>query len=256
MRVMSFNVRGALHLDGLNAWPLRRHLVENLIRVYRPNIIGFQEVLWPAYRFLTRKLFGYANVSGNRTGHWLFAARNPVFYSRREFASHGAGAFWLSATPERRSLPSGAQQVRGATWVSLFEGERRFFLVNTHFDHGGPAARETAAQVILDRLRFLGWPRVPAIVLGDFNADADGPVHAAFLAAGFRDTFLDAGHCDENGVFTYHGFQGGLFPGEGRIDWILCSGPLHVARATIVRDAAPPLYPSDHYPVLADLYWQ
>ena len=41
-----------------------------------------------------------------------------------------------------------------------------------------------------------------------------------------------------------------------RVDWILTrdgTRHLHTSSSTIVRDAAPPLYPSDHYPVVSEL---
>ena len=48
---------------------------------------------------------------------------------------------------------------------------------------------------------------------------------------------------------TFHGFKG--TPGAARIDWILISAPWKVSRMATVDDGRPPLYPSDHYGVLA-----
>jgi exonuclease III len=60
---------------------------------------------------------------------------------------------------------------------------------------------------------------------------------------------------------TFHGFRGRGYSVNGdqsawRLDWILArSGArsVSVKSCAIVRQAVPPLYPSDHYPVVADL---
>lgn len=45
-----------------------------------------------------------------------------------------------------------------------------------------------------------------------------------------------------------------------RIDWILvrdgASCPARIASCDILRRARPPVYPSDHYPVIADIELQ
>lgn len=41
-----------------------------------------------------------------------------------------------------------------------------------------------------------------------------------------------------------------------RVDWILARGgnhPLQMVASAIVRDEAPPTYPSDHYPVINEI---
>jgi endonuclease/exonuclease/phosphatase family metal-dependent hydrolase len=106
--------------------------------------------------------------------------------------------------------------------------------------------------LILSRLTALGWPQIPAVLCGDFNAGPTSREHALLLQAGFRDTWIDCGHPD---AATFHGFRGAAAVGEDRIDWILSSGALRPLRVTLIRDAQPPRYPSDHYPVMADLGW-
>jgi len=59
-----------------------------------------------------------------------------------------------------------------------------------------------------------------------------------------------------------HAFAGAAYRPDGwrrdfwRIDWILvrAGGPgLRVSTCRNLRDAAPPRFPSDHYPVVADV---
>ena len=52
---------------------------------------------------------------------------------------------------------------------------------------------------------------------------------------------------------TFHGFRG--TPGQARIDWILFRGPWSVKSARTVTANQDGRYPSDHFPVLAELEW-
>jgi hypothetical protein len=80
-------------------------------------------------------------------------------------------------------------------------------------------------------------------------------------AHGFADTFLAVGGEDSAASFTFHGFEGARYwPARhhmaGRIDWILTLDGAHPVRTLtclIARDQAPSMYPSDHYPVVADV---
>jgi endonuclease/exonuclease/phosphatase family metal-dependent hydrolase len=260
LRVMSFNLRGALSPDGWNAWPLRRRLVRRLLAAHRPTILAAQEVVWPVERELGAALRGHARVRGGLTGRRLLGVRNPLFVDGSALVVERQGGLWLSDTPDRFSVAAGARLARGATWavVRARASGRPIIFVNTHLDHEGAAARAQGVAVILGALERLGWPRVPAVLAGDFNANAGEALHASLLAAGFVDTWLAAGGDDDDQAFTFHGFTGRRVPPDRRIDWVLASPALRVVGAAIVRDAEPgwigggPRFPSDHFPVMAD----
>ncbi|MDP9411117.1 MAG: hypothetical protein M3P70_11565 [Actinomycetota bacterium] len=101
-------------------------------------------------------------------------------------------------------------------------------------------------------------------VTSDFNCRPGSPPYQVFEEAGFTDTFRAAGNEDADGVYTFHAFRGKhLSPGDtdkptGRIDWILTrddAGQITVRSHEILRDGDEETgrYPSDHYPVLAEL---
>jgi hypothetical protein len=80
-------------------------------------------------------------------------------------------------------------------------------------------------------------------------------------AYGFADTFLAAGGEDSAASFSFHGFEGARYWAAnhhmaGRIDWILTldgASSVQTTERLIARDAEPPVYPSDHFPIVADL---
>lgn len=73
--------------------------------------------------------------------------------------------------------------------------------------------------------------------------------------------FLVGGGEDSEASHTFHGFEGGQYWAArhhmaGRIDWILTldgEETLRTLSCMIAHDQEPPVYPSDHYPVVSDL---
>lgn len=265
--VMSFNVRGAVHDDGDNRWDQRADLNVKTILKAAPDVIGFQEFMQGNQADYERALEAYDYRLGPRVsinearGTW----EHPAIYWRRDrYSLLADGAFYLNETPEHYAMDWGTQNGRGLTWVRLRDqtADVEFAFVNTHFDHISGEARLKSARLVCreaDRL-FAG---LPIIITGDFNTtphhqDADGSAFDVFVAAGFRDAF-NAATPEDASATTFHGFQGAAYPGpDGRIDWILYRDPAQRLTATqtaILRDAAPPLYPSDHYPVLTAFAW-
>jgi endonuclease/exonuclease/phosphatase family metal-dependent hydrolase len=170
-----------------------------------------------------------------------------------------AGGFWLSETPERFSKSWDTAQTRSLNWalLRLLPGGEGFLHLNTHLDHrSGPARREGAELIVLWLERT--GVGVPVVLTGDFNCEPGSDTYKVFARAGFADAHLLVGNEPAN---TFHSFKGERYrprPGrEGRIDWILLrDGTRHrwIARSyEVVRDAQPPVFPSDHYPVLASL---
>lgn len=262
LRVMTFNVRGARFEDAANAWPNRAALNVATIREQRPDLIGFQEVQPGNLLAYLDQLGDYALLPGpavsdpNPNGHEY----NTIAWRRQRFEPLETGAFYLSRTPDRWSGDWDTSNVRAANWVKLrcADTGHAVLHLNTHLDHRSELARHEGSKLILRKLDEINRDGLPAIITGDFNCPATRcAAYEHFMQAGFADAYIAAGQPDGIDVNTYHGFGGWNIPEiGGRIDWILAKAGDHsiaVEGCTIIRDAAPPLYPSDHYPVLAIL---
>jgi len=268
LRVMSFNVRGASHRDGINAWPDRAEINVRTIKTYAPDLIGLQEVHAPNLEVYERDLPGYERIMGPAYGTDTLEEFAAIFYDAGRFEKLDAGGFWLSDTPEESSASWGNEVVRSANWAVL--RCRRtgvaFLHANTHLDHMSERARVEGNRLIVhqtgETAEAHGHP--PTIVTGDFNCKPGSAPYEVFRDHGFTDTFHDAGNTDDEDAHTFHAFKGSRFkPSDtdkpfGRIDWILLrdtAGRFGVMGHQIPRDADEEagLYPSDHYPVLADL---
>ena len=268
LRVMSFNVRGASHRDGINAWEGRARLNVETIKRYAPALIGLQELHAPNLEVYKRDLPGYDRILGPAYGTETVEEFAAIFYDAARFERLDAGGFWLSDTPEQSSASWGNEVVRSANWAFLRcrNSGVAFLHANTHLDHSSERARVEGNKLIVrqteETLENHGRP--PTIVTGDFNCRPGSAPYRVFREHGFTDTFLAAGNEDDEVAYTFHAFRGtGFKPSDtdkpfGRIDWILLkdtAGRFELLSHQIVRDADEEtgLYPSDHYPVLADL---
>jgi endonuclease/exonuclease/phosphatase family metal-dependent hydrolase len=263
---MSFNVRGSFRdRDTPNAWPERAALNVETIGRYAPEMIGFQELQSGNVETYRKTLPRYDYVSGPEYGNGARPSLNAIFFDPERLRLLGTGGFWLSDTPERYSSSWGSRVVRSANWA-YFELSGLFLLhLNTHLDHVSKAARVEGSRLILRRVAELlerYGAGTPVVVTGDFNCRPGTPTHRNFVGGGFVDTYLATGNDDGVDAHTFHAFEGSHYRnarsglGPQRIDWILLRDPggrLRLTTHSIVRDHAGETYPSDHYPVVADL---
>jgi endonuclease/exonuclease/phosphatase family metal-dependent hydrolase len=79
------------------------------------------------------------------------------------------------------------------------------------------------------------------------NARADDPPLAVFKSGLLRDSYRDVSD-DEGRTMHHYGERLG-----GKIDYVLCDPNWRVLGADVVTDRPFGTWPSDHYPVRADL---
>ncbi len=279
LRVMTFNIRGSFHADGANAWEKRAPLSIEVIQRYKPDLIGFQECDGGNLLTYQQHLSGYTRLLGAEIEppeeEGEPSSYNAIFWRPERLILLETGSFWLSETPEVASSSWNAFSPRLATWARFqLAPDRELLHLNAHLDHISEEAREKSAQLIVQRLHALLTPQTALVITGDFNCNPDDPVHQTFAASGLTDAYLATGHHDiEHAVATIsqpedvysntvHSYgwskkssSGAKRRGSMRFDWILygdATGALQPLSCEIIRDAQPPVYPSDHYPVVAE----
>jgi endonuclease/exonuclease/phosphatase family metal-dependent hydrolase len=274
LRVVTFNVRNCTAPDQHNRWEHRRGLVVEALHRHDADLIGLQETRWSQVTFLREQLcdggdYGCVGVGRDdgRDDHEGAGEFAPIFFRRSRFEKLAEGHFWLSETPEVvGSKGWDAALPRIVSWVRLRDrhGGRTIRHLNTHLEYTGVRARQASAKLLRQRIATLD--ATDALVLtGDFNDGEGSETYEALLSAGGADEaiLVDAYRavhprgraaspesCNEG---TYHGFDGrGQWQ---RIDWVLCRRPLMPRAAAIDRWNLAGRYPSDHFPVVADLAW-
>lgn len=252
LRVMTFNVRYPNPDDGANRWADRRALFVATVRAADPDVIGTQELFQAQGDDIVRALprfrwFGCDRFGGHADEHM------GIVYRRDRLRLLRHGRFWLSPTPSRPgSLGWGATLPRMANW-GVFETRAtprwRFLLLDTHLanrDSEDAVARQRSAALIARRLPALAHG-LPIVLTADLNAVPDSAAHrrlTALLTDVWEQAELRAGPAG-----TFHDFTG--VPGD-RIDYILVRGFRPVS-ARVLTDHDGARYPSDHFPVVADL---
>ncbi|GAB5494225.1 MAG: endonuclease/exonuclease/phosphatase family protein [Phototrophicaceae bacterium] len=258
-RVMSFNIRGAFHDDGENEWDKRRALNIATIKKYNPDIIGFQEVqegnIVDYKAALTEYEYELGFISIRKTEQYH---QIPIFWNPSRFEKLDTGGFYLSETPHKWSLGWDSTLIRAVTWVKLrdFQNDIEFIVLNTHYPHerDTDTTRANCSTLIIEQLAKIA-PNLPQIVTADFNAHPTSHAYKLFIDHDYVDSYIVAGETQDYN--TFHGFQGDAYEWQvGRIDWILTKDSnkqLISKSAQVIFDAKPPIYPSDHYPILAEL---
>jgi endonuclease/exonuclease/phosphatase family metal-dependent hydrolase len=255
---MTFNIRGAIYDDGANCWRQRAALNVRTIQQHAPDLIGLQEAHLENLAYYRQHLPAYVIEKGYPYNNQEPYQYTSLLWNPARLQLHQSGGFWLSKTPDTLSGSWNTACFRSATWI-IFEwlpSGQKFLQVNTHLDHVSELARQEGAHLIIEKTAQMmkTYAVSKMIITGDFNCVPGSTAYRVFQQAGFVDTFP----ADGPQAITFHAFQGLTYspkPQESdRIDWILLHGwDGRASSCEIIRDAEPPLYPSDHYPVLADI---
>jgi endonuclease/exonuclease/phosphatase family metal-dependent hydrolase len=249
LRVMTFNVRFDSPDDAPDGtWAKRREAAMEVVRTHRPDVVGMQEAMGHQVEDVRAGLPGY-EFFGRPRDLSVHAEYVPLLWRRERFEAEQTGVFWLSETPEvEGSKGWDADNPRVATWAVLREvaSSRAFLVVNTHLDRWGELARRSGAELLVSRAaeRFAG---MPLIVTGDMNESYGDPALNVFASALLRDGYADVAD-DAPPTIHHYGERYGR-----KIDFVLCDPNWKALGAQIIRDRPDGQWPSDHFPVTADL---
>ncbi|RMD74629.1 MAG: endonuclease/exonuclease/phosphatase family protein [Lentisphaerae bacterium] len=259
LRVMSFNLRHGTADDGPNSWIHRKSFVIDIIRQFSPDILGLQEALHSQLEELIPGLPQYGRCGVGREG----GSRGEycaILYRRKRLDLKASETFWLSETPAIPSVSwhSNCPRICTVGLFALRQSGRTLRVYNTHLDNHSQEAREKGMQVIIRHMTGQ-HPEGPLILLGDFNVEADNALFsllkektdvAASPVPELADTFRVC-HPTEHAAGTFHAFTG---RDDGpRIDYIFVNRQIRPVGAGILRMNRNGHYPSDHFPIVAEL---
>jgi endonuclease/exonuclease/phosphatase family metal-dependent hydrolase len=255
IRLMTYNIRLDLASDGANAWPQRRDWVAAQIKWLQPDIFGMQEVLPNQKADLDAALPHYRIFGGGRDDGKNKGESSPIGFDPRRFELLDHGLYWLSPTPSEPSKGWDAAYNRVATWARLrVRGTSQVILaVNTHWDHIGTVARRESALQISRWIESNARRCEQVMLFGDFNsAIGDEPLRSIQSSLGLRDARAVSKSAPFGPANTFNGFES--VPAEHRvIDHFLLGKQVEVARYMVLSQIIDGRWPSDHFPVLADV---
>lgn len=183
----------------------------------------------------------------------------PILYRKERIRRVREGILRLSAPADDPiSILRGDWLPRAVTWTRFETADGEPFTVyNTHFDWM-PWMGKRSCRLLREHLDRT-WDGAPQIVLGDFNVELDGDAAQFLTSMDFapgslpplRSAWDEAERCEGPEETCHLGTGEGL--STGRTDHILVRGALGIERVVTVDDHEEGRYPSDHYPVVADL---
>jgi endonuclease/exonuclease/phosphatase family metal-dependent hydrolase len=256
VKVMSYNIRLDVKSDGENQWDKRKDKVAALMNYYEADFIGGQEVQHHQLQYLIEHLNGYAYIGVGRDDGKEAGEYSCIFYKKDKYDVLEQNTFWLSATPDSVSMGWDAVCHRVCTY-GLFKDKKtrkKFWVLNTHFDHIGTTARLESAKLINKKIEELNKDKnYPVILSGDFNSKPD-EAPAQYMTSKLQNARVISEQPPYGPLDTWEAFQFDKKP-EGCIDYIFVAKneKLSVKKFATITDSYDKKYPSDHLPILATI---
>lgn len=251
MRVMTFNLKTESIFEFKNPWKKRKETVLKIIDNYSPDILGVQELTKKMAKDMEQRIDEKYNIIGDFRSKSLSAERNDLLI-KKEHDILSYNTFWLSENPHKHG---------SSIWYAMFPRICTTALIkisdgnilrvyNTHLDCGVPKAREYQVKKLREAIiKNDEKEAVPILVMGDFNAKPNSKAIKDFNRQyGEKKKFAS--------VYTGKTTTMGKFKGKEKglpIDYIFMSNEFKAIHSEIVRYNDDGCYPSDHYPICADL---
>ena len=240
IKVMTFNLRIDIPVDGDNQWRFRIPSVKAMIEKHQPDILMLQETTPAMLKDLNQleNVYGYYYVGRNADYQ---GEGCPIYYRKQDWRLKLADTIWLSQTPRTPgSMDEEEGYPRIASMIVLQHSSGvRFRFVNTHLAYRSKRAKDLNQKVLFDFIQ--NFPeRIPTILGGDFNEE----IH---VINKYRTRDFAFALNSEHGP-TIHDFKGGQ--GTAQIDHLLYQPSFLLSDVVIDRQLSLDRLPSDHYPVI------
>lgn len=256
LNVATYNLRYDNPGDSLDSWKNRCPVIASLVQFNNFDIFGTQEGLKHQLENLKSLLPQYDYIGVGRTDGKDAGEHSAIFYKKDKFKLNEKGNFWLSTNTSSPNVGWDAALPRICSWGKFTDVSSHFtfYFFNVHFDHKGVQARRESAKLILEKIREIAG-KTPCILTGDFNVDETDESYSLLSNSGIlRDAYIiTSERFAPNGTFNSFDVSG---KPVGRIDHIFLTEQFSVLRYGILTNTYNGHYPSDHFPVMAQVVWK
>ncbi|MDN3588817.1 endonuclease/exonuclease/phosphatase family protein [Pedobacter aquatilis] len=249
----TFNIRYDNPMDSGNLWVERAPVVSNLIRFHKFDILGVQEALKNQLKDIGSRLPEYDVYGKGRDDGKDGGEHSAILFKKDRFKLIKSGDFWLSETPDK---PSKGWDVtccnRICSWVYLqdLKTNKQLYVFNVHYDHQGKVARQESSKLILLKIAEIAGS-IPTLLTGDFNGGRDSEWYQRLATSGkVTDVYSKVKFPYANNS-SANGFK--MPKGQTVIDHIFMTNQFSASRWGILTDTYYGKFPSDHFPVLAEV---
>jgi len=252
LRIATYNLRYNNPGDGADAWPNRKEMVKDLVRYHDFDVFGTQEGFREQLKGVA-ELPGYAFVGRGRDDGKEAGEHSAIFYKKARLQLLQTGDFWLSQTPDRPGKGWDATCCnRICTWAQFkdLQTGQVFYFFSVHFDHEGVEARRQSGLLMVQKIKEIA-KNAPVVCVGDLNSTPDTE-QVKTIETLLGDARELTQHPAYGPVGTFQGFELNA-PLTDRIDYIFVSRGSTVLSYAVLTDSMRGHYPSDHFPVLAEV---
>ena len=254
IKVMTYNIRCGFCEDSsdVNNWSKRKYLVAYLIKNHNPDLIGLQEAEMFQVNELIEMLdeydwYGVSREDGKEGGE-----STAILYRTKRFLPEQKQTLWLSETPGIVSKGWDAMFKRTVTIIKLKDlvSLKEFYYLNTHLDHIGENARTESSKLLVNEIGKYSTD-YPVILTGDFNYTSTAEGYKIITSKLFDSKYSSKTE-SVGGNITFNGFGNDIKP-DNKIDFIFVNDNVEVLNHTTDTTTFNGLYPSDHFPVIAEI---
>jgi endonuclease/exonuclease/phosphatase family metal-dependent hydrolase len=241
IKIMSFNIRIDVLVDGKYAWPYREQRVLSFIEKEKPDLLGIQEAGPHMVKSLKHHLKDYDIYVLPRDER---GESTPVLVKKNAFKIKESHTIWLTETPHVPSNIVGSNHPRIATYLVLETKDgKKINFFNTHLDYTGDEVtlkQVTHLHTYIQNIEAKYQSHT--IITGDFNSYPDTKT-VKYLEQFYQSCFKD----ESTHQLTFHGFSENQ---HGKpIDYILFSKDFAATHFNIHHHEMKEHYLSDHYPI-------
>ena len=264
IKIGSYNLLGSYPREAEFS-ETRAQMASDLVHYRDFDVIGMQEAqFWQMEPMVQRGI--YAKNGVNVCGETPALKRrwsNIILYKKEKFTLLESGTFWLSDTPEEKSIAKewGEKQYRNCNWVKLKDKNsgKEFYFFNTHFGLS-PKARLNAAKLFVKKIKEIAGDS-DFFCSGDFNTPSSEKATLSELTkSGYlRDSWAisEIPPYGPKGTFICMLYNKRINNSKEvenptlKIDYLFVSKAVKVLKCAAISDNIGGAYASDHLPIEA-----
>ena len=258
LRLATFNIHYLSLRNDRTDWDRRKWAVSDALKEIDADLLLFQEMETFAgghsndtniqLDWVLEKMDQYRAGAIGELQAGRFPNTQPILYRHSRFILIDEGFLFFSPTPEViYAMPWGGGHPSFFTWARFqdMEFDREIVVVNLHLDAFNRNIRLKSAAFLAERIPEISAGADGLIVAGDFNAPRNSRTIRQVREAGLSASGTKGS--------TFHFNRGlNILPG---IDHVLTAGSLQAAGVRSYRERLEGVFPSDHYPVVAELFY-
>lgn len=245
---MTFNLRYDNENDGAHAWSKRQSALLDCLVKHKADVIGTQETTDTIHAFLKNHLKSYLMIGDGRNEDRQ-GERCTILIKKRKFKLIETETVWLNGSFHKAGdldPEEGFARICTMACIQDKTSKQRLRIFNCHLAYQSQSVIQRNGKELLRYILSFKSTQIPIILLGDFNSPLEHDLHRPLLAQ-FKEAYITLNQERPN---TFHAF--GDPKGIEAIDFIYTD---HLSFKKVTTDVSKynALYPSDHFPVIAEL---